>query len=243
MKRVFVILVFLCSLSDFTYSQEWTLDSCLSYALQNNKDLLVKLQDIDIAKLDIKKVQSEFLPQVSLSAGADYYWKIPVQSYPVRIFETVSCKIINQFTGKIIGKKCSNGFLFRSNRQREQKHIRKKISSIYSFRSIDRKLFEQGILDKISLNQSQNILHDYKDAYSKGNADFENSLIDLKFWMGYALNKPMVIRDLEEMYLPEILSFNESKLPDYGEQQIKTNIARQQYEISKVWLQTGLLYH
>lgn len=50
--------------------------------MQNNKDLLTQSQDSYIAKWDKKIEQSKLLPQIKLSAGTDYYWKIPLQSYP-----------------------------------------------------------------------------------------------------------------------------------------------------------------
>lgn len=95
------------------------------------------------------------------------------------------------------------------------------------------KLFEQGLIDKISLNQSQSILNNYKDAFSKKIADMENSLTDLKFWMGYDLNKPIAIKGSEEVYPANNMLFDENNLPDYEEQQAKIDIARQQYKVSK----------
>lgn len=77
-----MLLAFISCCFISIYAQEWTLDSCLSYALKNNKGLLVISQDSYIAKWDKKIEQSKLLPQINLSASANYYWKIPVQSYP-----------------------------------------------------------------------------------------------------------------------------------------------------------------
>lgn len=94
-------------------------------------------------------------------------------------------------------------------------------------------LFNQGFVDKISLNQSQSILNNYDDAFSKKRVDLENSLIDLKFWMGYDLDKPIEIERVNEIHYFPHIQFDEKKLPDYVEQQTKIAIARQKYKVNK----------
>lgn len=63
-------------------AQEWNLDKCLSYALENNKELLSSRYDVDIQRIECKTIQSNLFPEISANAGLDYYWKVPVQTLP-----------------------------------------------------------------------------------------------------------------------------------------------------------------
>lgn len=275
MKRYFIVLVYIGSVFNLLSAQEWTLDSCISYALQNNKDLLTKSQDSYIAKWDKKTEQSKLLPQINLLAGADYYWKIPVQSYPgellgqqsgttvaipigttwmanygidatwkiadVSVWQTIKLESLKQQAtqasissfAKLLERNVAMAFYATQIASENKEISQKRYQNYVLTHQLILNLFTQGLIDKISLNQSQSILNNYEDVLSKKLVDFENTLIDLKFWMGYNLGTPINIKGSDEInYLPNI-QFDEEKLPDYAEQQAKIAIAQQQYEVSK----------
>lgn len=279
MKRCFIVLVYIGSVFNLVSAQEWTLDSCISYAQQNNKDLLIKSQDAHIAKWDKKIEQSKLLPQINLLAVADYYWKIPVQSYPgellgqqsgttvaipigttwmanygidatwkiadVSVWQTIKLESLKQQAtqasissfAKLLKRNVAMAF-YATQIANENKEIsQKRYQSYVLSHQLILDLFTQGLVDKISLNQSQSILNNYEDVLSKELVDFENSLIDLKFWMGYDLDRPIDIKGSDEVNFSPNIQFDEKNLPDYVEQQAKIAIARQQYKVSK----SGLL--
>lgn len=275
MKRYFIVLAYIVSVFNFISAQEWTLDSCISYALQNNKDLLTQSQDSYIAKWDKKIEQSKLLPQIKLSDGTDYYWKIPVQSYPgelvgqqsrttvaipigttwmanygadatwtigdASVWHTIKLESLKQQAtkasissfSKLLERNVAMAFYAVQIAKESKEMSDERYQGYVLSHQLIQELFNQGFVDKISLNQSQSILNNYDDALSKKRVDLENSLIDLKFWMGYDLDKPIEIERANEInYFPHI-QFDEKKLPDYVEQQTKIAIARQQYKVSK----------
>lgn len=236
MKRYFIVLVYIGSVFNLLSAQEWTLDSCISYALQNNKDLLTKSQDSYIAKWDKKTEQSKLLPQINLLAGADYYWKIPVQSYPgellgqqsgttvaipigttwmanygidatwkiadVSVWQTIKLESLKQQAtqasissfAKLLERNVAMAFYATQIASENKEISQKRYQSYVMSHQLILDLFAQGLVDKISLNQSQSILNNYEDVHSQKLVDFENSLIDLKFWMGYDLDRPIDIK-------------------------------------------------
>lgn len=80
MKAVFLILTLFPALS--CMAQEWNLDKCLSYAMENNKNLLSGQYSTNIQRIERKSVQSRLFPELSANANLDYYWKLPVQTLP-----------------------------------------------------------------------------------------------------------------------------------------------------------------
>ncbi len=81
MKKYFILLTFLVFVMPMS-AQEWTLDSCLNFAITNNKHLLVKQHNSLVAEWDIKSAASELIPKIDAVSGVDHYWKIPVQVFP-----------------------------------------------------------------------------------------------------------------------------------------------------------------
>lgn len=80
MKTALLILTLFPVLS--CPAQEWNLDKCLSYALENNKQLLSSQYAAEIQSMERKSVQSILFPEISANANLDYYWRVPVQTLP-----------------------------------------------------------------------------------------------------------------------------------------------------------------
>jgi Outer membrane protein len=80
MKVAFLLLTIFPALS--CMGQDWTLDKCLSYALEHNKELLSSQYGIDIKQVERQTIQGKLFPEVGANAGLDYYWQVPVQALP-----------------------------------------------------------------------------------------------------------------------------------------------------------------
>jgi outer membrane protein TolC len=79
------IIGLLLLLSSNLSAQQWTLDSCLVYAMDNNKSLLSQVQNQSAATIDKKTAWAQLAPEVEFAAGLDYYWQIPIQLFPAEI--------------------------------------------------------------------------------------------------------------------------------------------------------------
>ena len=79
------IIGLLLFLSSNLPAQPWTLDSCLAYAIVNNKSLLSQAQSQSAATIGKKTAWAQLAPEVEFTAGLDYYWQIPVQTLPAEI--------------------------------------------------------------------------------------------------------------------------------------------------------------
>jgi outer membrane protein TolC len=66
-------------------AQRWSLDSCLAYAIENNKNLLSQAQNQTVGIIDKKTAWTQLVPEVEFVAGLDYYWQIPIQTFPSEI--------------------------------------------------------------------------------------------------------------------------------------------------------------
>lgn len=81
MKKYLSLLTLLIFATPMS-AQVWTLDSCLTYATINNKDLLIKHKNSLVAEWDVKSTTSDLIPKLEASSAIDHYWKIPVQVFP-----------------------------------------------------------------------------------------------------------------------------------------------------------------
>ncbi|MFT4071988.1 MAG: TolC family protein [Dysgonamonadaceae bacterium] len=284
MKKTFILFVYICYLLFSVHAQEFSLDSCVSYALQNNKKLFLKMQHIQVADRNKQATQAKLFPQIKLSAGADYYWKIPVQTYPgelvgqpsettvaipigttwmanyaieaawkaidVETWQIIRLESLKKQAAKaslhsfvrLVERNVSMAFYAARIAKDNKAMSQRRYESYMLSHQLIQKLFEQGLIDKIALNQSQNILNDYEFVLSKRTTEMESSLVDLKFWMGYPLEESISIKASSETCLPEHTLFAENNLPDYEEQQAKTDIARQEYKISRSRLLPNLSF-
>ncbi|TWF35263.1 outer membrane protein TolC [Chitinophaga polysaccharea] len=59
-----------------------SLQQCLDYASAHNQELLVKAQSADAATQDRKAAAAALLPDITITAAVNNYWKIPVQVFP-----------------------------------------------------------------------------------------------------------------------------------------------------------------
>ena len=82
--RIYIIGFLLFLLFDLS-AQQWTIDSCLAYAMDNNKSLLSQAQSRSAAIIDKRTAWAQLAPEVEFAAGLDYYWQIPIQTFPAEI--------------------------------------------------------------------------------------------------------------------------------------------------------------
>ena len=74
MKKISIILVFFVCIASFSQTKKWTLQECITYALENN--ISIKQSGLDIEQADINKKDAfgNFLP--SLNASSNHSWNI-----------------------------------------------------------------------------------------------------------------------------------------------------------------------
>ena len=74
MKKNSIILVFCVCIASFSQTKKWTLQECVTYALENN--ISIKQSGLDIEQADINKKDAfgNFLP--SLNASSNHSWNI-----------------------------------------------------------------------------------------------------------------------------------------------------------------------
>ena len=74
--KTFLILLPLLIGSQIAFSQqkpkEWTLRSCIDYAIQNNIQIRKQRQTIEIGKIDLSQSQASRLPSLNGSAGQSF---------------------------------------------------------------------------------------------------------------------------------------------------------------------------
>ena len=88
--------------------------------------------------------------------------------------------------------------------------------------------FEKGITDQIAVNQSLTLLEDLGDEAAGIRASYLQSLLDLKFWMGFPLADSISI-DTGGISFPEAApqtDFNAQLLPDFTQDSLTVDIAR-----------------
>lgn len=90
--------------------------------------------------------------------------------------------------------------------------------------------FNESLLDQISFNQSLSLLKNQEEIYLQTDYKVENSLADLKFWMGFPLDSLLTIQQSREIPAPEITRFESMRLPDYEAERLKTDIAEKDYK-------------
>ena len=83
-NKIVGLTVFLLFASNLS-AQQWTLDSCLAYAMDNNKSLLSQSQNQIVKTIDKKTAWGQLAPEVELSSDLDYYWRIPIQALPAEL--------------------------------------------------------------------------------------------------------------------------------------------------------------
>ncbi|WPP52825.1 TolC family protein [Catalinimonas niigatensis] len=87
MKIIVTTAIVLLSLI-FRFSaiaQEWSLEQCLQYAEQHNKDLLAQEEAVQASISSQQASLSGLLPEITGRAEMNHYWQIPVQAFPAEL--------------------------------------------------------------------------------------------------------------------------------------------------------------
>ncbi len=277
MKKILLSLLWMLPAGS-PLSAQWDLSRCLEFAKENNKELLAQKEQTSVSNYEKKMAASKFIPDIHLSMESDYYWKIPVESYPGEIFGLSSERVTIATGTKLSG---NYGVHIQWNLfdvQQWQQVKREKLkaqSSAYGVQSLQKlllrnvtaayyniqiqkqnielsaglleqhtqihgllmKQFEEGVLDKISMNQSTAILSDYWKYQSEQDVLYRKCLLELKYWMGFPLDESLDILSDNDRAVPVgIAEFNAEHLPDYNEQRSLLNIAYHNFQASKYFM-------
>lgn len=87
---------------------------------------------------------------------------------------------------------------------------------------------EKGLIDRISFNQSKNILNDCMSQYLIDEQKHQSSMIELKFWMSYPFSEELAIKKIYDIPLPyRPDTFVSELLPQFNSYQNEVLIAKQ----------------
>ncbi|MHA4740771.1 TolC family protein [Dyadobacter sp. MSC1_007] len=98
--------------------------------------------------------------------------------------------------------------------------------------------FEKGITDQIAVNQSLSLLEELSDDVSRSKATHQQSLLDLKFWMGFPLADSIQLTG-GNIPLPEKIpdeTFKAALTPDFAADSLMVEIARSSLDQSRAAL-------
>lgn len=84
--------------------------------------------------------------------------------------------------------------------------------------------YDEGIADKITVNQSANILSERLDRLIKAKTQLEVAFLNLKVWMGYPFDKALFVNE-ENAQIPDYAHFEENRLPALEVEQLKVENA------------------
>jgi outer membrane protein TolC len=265
MKTAFLILTLFPALS--CMAQEWNLDKCLSYSLENNKQLLSSRYGAKIQSMERKSIQGRLFPEISANANFDYYWKVPVQTLPGELvgqspgtFITVptttthagsygvdvKLNLINpeiwseiklsalreqakrhEYASmeKLLSRNVSISFYLLQQYNNELTTARQRYDNQKQVHELVEKMFNEGLLDQISFNQSLGLLKNQEETYLQAGYKVKSGFADLKFWMGYPLDSLLTVQQINQIPTPEISPFENNRLPDYEAERLKIDIA------------------
>lgn len=271
-------ILFACLFASLTIphlsAQEWNLERCIAYAKENNKELLTRKEHLSVVGYDKKIAGSHFIPKLSFVAETDYYWKIPVESYPGELFGLEAERVIiatgttwagnyglNLDWSVIDVQRWQEIKLQQLNRQVSQSGykslssalLRNVTASFYCVQiekmnaasgnerlknykethALLTEQFENGLIDKIALNLSANILAGHEEKKIKQDANFLKSLLELKYWMGFPLDENMDVVSSSDLPNYTVSDFSIEDLPDYKENLLSLDIAETRYKASK----------
>ncbi len=271
MKAVLLILTLFPALS--CMSQDWSLDKCLSYALENNKQLLSSRYGTDIQSMERKSVQGKLFPEISANANLDYYWKVPVQTLPGELvgqspgtFITVptttthagsygldvKLNLINPevwseiklsalreqakrhehaSVEKLLSRNVCISFYLVQQYSNEFANSRQRYDNQKQVHDLVGKIFNEGLLDQISFNQSLGLLKNQEEIYLQADYKVKSGLADLKFWMGYPLDSVLTVQQNNQIPAPEIVCFESNHLPDYETERLKIDMAERDNKV------------
>jgi outer membrane protein TolC len=97
--------------------------------------------------------------------------------------------------------------------------------------------FKEGITDKITLNQSRQLLLQAKVQAQSASTASNIAFLNLKVWMGYPLDENLVIETEGAIPAMVLSSFDASVTPEYELEQLKIEAAKQAWQQAKTaWL-------
>ncbi len=113
--------------------------------------------------------------------------------------------------------------------QKQLETTRERLENYNEIHSLIVHKFEEGITDKITLNQSASLLNEQKLQLSRAQQYHANALLTLRFWMAYPLDQSL---ETESIPLPELaaisISFDSTALPEYQQHTLEVELARQE---------------
>ncbi|MDR1201587.1 MAG: TolC family protein, partial [Tannerellaceae bacterium] len=218
-------------------AQQWTLDSCLAYAMDNNKGLLSQTQNQLAATMAEKSAWAQLTPEVELAAGLDYYWQIPIQTFPAEIiggepgtfvavptgtpwmgnyglqarmklvdveaWQNIKLSALRQQAAqsefqslkRLLSRNVSMAFYMVQQQQENLDIAGKRYRGYAEIHCLITQQFDKGLTDKISFNQSASLLKEQEENHGKAASILQNTLLDLKFWMGYPLDSELSVNN------------------------------------------------
>lgn len=274
MNIKFFLFIILSLTSFDVFPKKWSLDSCISYALNNNIDLLSNLQFQKAVSIDKSASLGDLFPEIDFVSGLDYYWQIPIQTFPgellgqqsgtfvavrtgtpwmgnygiqssmnlinVEVWQNIKLKTLQKQAQKseflsfqdLLIRNVKISYYIVQLQKRNLENIQKRYGIYLEIHQLIIQQFEKGLIDKISYNQSLAILKEREVLCTKSESELLNSQIDLKFWMGYPLDKEILISTENDIYNLELLPFEIELSPDFKYKKSKIDIAKQEYKLS-----------
>ncbi len=117
--KFLAVLVFIVGLSTNAQTKKWTLQECVSYAIENNIQIKQSELDTDIATENIRSAKGNFLPTVNASASQNYNFGSFISQSGVRISRdsrgnnfglNAGVNVFNGFQNTNIKKQADLGF-------------------------------------------------------------------------------------------------------------------------------------
>lgn len=98
------------------------------------------------------------------------------------------------------------------------------------------KKFQEGLLDKIAINQSTAIRRQYEKYQAEQEMAYQKAVLDLKYWMGFPLEEPLeLVAVSANIAVLRTLDFKAEQLPDYQEKEASIKVAQQRLQASKYY--------
>lgn len=114
-------------------------------------------------------------------------------------------------------------------KHKQAETIEKQLENYNAIHQLILQKFKKGLTDKITVNQSKNILNSINQNLTNVKLAHQKALLSLKFWMGYPMKDAIHINSNPNLDKNQIvtISFSAKSLPDYQLQQSKVLFAKQ----------------
>ncbi|MFC3196750.1 TolC family protein [Parapedobacter deserti] len=117
-----------------------------------------------------------------------------------------------------------------------------RMERVHDIHRLITKRFKQGLSDRIEWNQSRTLVNDVEAAQNAAHSDYQTSLIDLKFWMGYPLDSTLQVPAFQG--IPGLQtaadSHSPADFPEYAKYRSGADLALQRWKASRVALLPSL---